>query len=301
MKNNKIRVLIWIVLLVITLGIGTTGLILSGDLKNIGFLKHFYKVENKINLNFVAQELNNYLDEYFINTDTVAAASALDNILSVTINNDENINFEFILNDDILSGEFGTEDSTIGTDLFNRITAIVQNKYFDVEIENTLTTLSSANSESFTIKNDGYEKREENNNVLCKLNVSKKITIINLSDSYIKTSDLVNETEFIKENDTYQKSLNNIIIEKTVLNNKIIISVYEKDNLTENTYKSLISFLTILFDENEATSFTNQYPVISTDTNFDKYTVEINPEPSEKESLITANGYQFIRVTINNE
>lgn len=300
MKNNKMRILIWIILLVLTLGFGTTGLLLSGDLRSINFFKNFYKIENKIDLNYIATKLNAYLNDYYTNTDIVASASVSENIITVSINDDIiETNYNYILNDDILSCEFSTEKSVIGIDLFNIIISFVEEKYFDVIQNDTINTLENDEAKTFTLETDNYELSESSNKIIGKLNVNKQITILDFNTDYIKISDLTEETTLIKENDTYQKSINNLVLQKIDNGNNIIISIFEKDLLTENTYKSLISFLTILYDEVEADSFKEQYPGITEDFTFDKYIIAVNPEPTESENTFMTDGYKLLRVTIS--
>lgn len=77
----------------------------------------------------------------------------------------------------------------------------------------------------------------------------------------------------------------------------------KKNNLTNNSYKSLLSIIQVMFDSSEAVDyFKKNYPELFLDKEFSGFKIELNPVKTNwEQKLIPDNsGYEFIRVTINN-
>ena len=81
--------------------------------------------------------------------------------------------------------------------------------------------------------------------------------------------------------------------------------VAEKYDLTDNTYKSILSIIEVMFDSNNASDyFKSNYSGISIgNKEFSGFKVEINPIKTESEEYLIPKDseYQFVRITIDKD
>lgn len=304
MKNkNKLRIIIWSILCFIVLSLGLTGLLMNSGL---GFLNNWFNhnneepVEKYIELDKITNELNLYLENYYLNTDTIVSVTQPDeNNISIVLKNGNEVKYLFTLEDKILSFNYEEANKNMGVIIFNQVVSFIQNEFFGISVEDSLATLTSVEFNSFSLETNGVESIKRNGKFYNKLDVSHQITIINTVSQAIEVSDLENIKDILINEGNYQTSKGNIILYKTNTDTEIKISIMEKNVLTDNSYKSLISTLMILLDSTKVEEFKNKYPGISINTTFDNYIIEINPELTELErSIITEDNYQLIRVTI---
>lgn len=165
-------------------------------------------------------------------------------------------------------------------------------------------TLNSEEAMNYTLDNDGLEiKQFDNKHVSIKVDITKKIPLADFSNTYIEVSDLKNLKEYISGDGSAEKSKGNIYFHKDGYDGEYSLIVAEKNALTENTYKSMLSILEVMFDSKEPVSyFQNNFPNLSTSNKeFQGIKVEINPEKNdwEKTLLDSDDTYEFIRLTID--
>lgn len=169
------------------------------------------------------------------------------------------------------------------------------------------STLNSEKSMQYTIDREGIEQRElDSGNILIKMDINKKIPLVDFSNDYFEVSDFEGELKkFIAGNGSAQKGKGNLIFWKGGYDNEMTVFIGEKKALTENTYKSILSMLQVMFDsENVVNYFKMNYPKISMENKeFTGFKVEINPEKTDMEKTVLGEGnkYSFIRLTIDKE
>ncbi|MGN1298607.1 MAG: hypothetical protein ACI4UE_01315 [Candidatus Scatovivens sp.] len=144
-------------------------------------------------------------------------------------------------------------------------------------------TLNSEETKNYTLENEGYEIKQKSDSMISiKFDFTKKIPLIDFSNVYFEVSDIEKDKDsIIDENCSINRTKGNIFFGK--VGNKIIIA--EKYKLTERSYKSAISILKVMFDNDEIIDyFKNEYNSISIgDKKFDGFDIRINNDLSEFE------------------
>lgn len=167
-----------------------------------------------------------------------------------------------------------------------------------------LTTLNSEEIMNYTIDNQGFEiKQLDDGKVSTKVDITKKIPLIDTSNVYIEVSDLQDLKNSISGDGSAEKSKGNIWFDKSGYDGENILLIAEKDNLTENTYKSILSIVEVMFDSSKASNYfkTNYSGMSVGNKEFTGFKIEINPTKTEwEEKLIPADsGCEFVRITID--
>lgn len=230
-------------------------------------------------------------------------ASNNDTTLTITmVMSNETTEVVYSLDGDILSTTL-TQDNIAGAMAsMYLIDSIGQlHGYEDGEL---LATLNSEETMNYTLDNDGYEiKQFDNKDVSIKVDITKKIPLVDFSNTYIEVSDLKNLKEYISGDGSAEKSKGNIYFHKDGYDGEYTLIVAEKNELTENTYKSILSILEVMFDSEEPVSyFQNNFPNLSTsDKELQGIKVEINPQKNDwEETLLDSDDtYKFVRLTID--
>ena len=212
---------------------------------------------------------------------------------------------EYTLDGSILSGQFPQDDVfSIGLASIILIDEIAQlHGYAEGEI---MDTLNSEEVLNYTVENEGLEmKQASDGTVDIKIDIDKKIPLITIENEYIEVSDLESIKEYISGDGSAQRTKGDIVFHKTGYDNEATVFVGEEGELTENTYKSILSILQVMFDSEEVVNyFEENYSSISVgNKEFSGFKIEINPEKSNMEEVVlgTDDTYQFIRITIDKE
>lgn len=312
-NNNKLRIIIWSVLAFISLGLGFTGLILSGDIKDINF-NWFNWFNNgnentvKVDFNKVVDDLNNYLDELYADTEGYSGVATYANDkISVHIQaSEQEYNIEFLISENIISNESSKDlDGLANALLFSEILYSVEKEY-GVSKEEVNLTLTSDEIENLTLEKDGIEVKEYDDKITYKLDYTRKMTVLNV-ENYITIENFNDDIDMVntmKNGGSYQKNHGDITLYSQTDDQKnIVVSLIEKDNTTNISYNTFISFITVLIDEDEANKFKSLYNSFPLENqNIENYNIEINPAFNDIEKYIVSNSdeYKLVRITINN-
>ena len=225
-------------------------------------------------------------------------------ITSVTTN-DKTIEWEYNLEGSILKAEFSGENAFSGLILCETLTDCIGqlNGYSEGEL---YSTLNSDKIQDYSVENEGFEiKKTSDGTFKVQIDISKKIPLIDVCDSYIEVSDLEGIKNFISGDGSAEKSKGKIWFNKSGYDGKNTILIAEEGELTENTYKSILSIIEVMFDSSKAADyFKENYPQILTgNKEFDGFKIEVNPTKTEfEEKLIPEDsGYRFIRITVDKE
>ncbi len=167
-----------------------------------------------------------------------------------------------------------------------------------------IENLNSVDITNYTIEKQGLEiKQFENGRGQIKINIAKKIPLADVSNTYITISDLEELKQYLVGDGMAQKSVGNIIFNKNGYGENVVVFVGEKNNLTQNTYRSILSILQVMFQTEKVVDyFERNYPNASfNNKQFGGFKIEVNPEKSSIEQNVLGNDntYQFIRLTID--
>lgn len=215
----------------------------------------------------------------------------------------KNYNLEYKLNGNILSTTIINDEAAMVKEAANGflIDCIGQlHGYSELQIA---STLNSHEVMGYTVENEGLEIKEKSDgSVQIKIDITKKFPLLDLSNIYIEVKDLEDLKNFISGSGTAQKNKGDITFYKD-LNNTIL--VIEDNGLTQNSYKSLLSILEVMFDSDKVVNyFKENYSDLSVgNKEFNGFKIEVNPSKSEWEEKLMPldNGYEFVRITVNKD
>lgn len=262
------------------------------------------KADKILNLNEIADAFNNnpgILEMNKVSDEYNVSSNVEGNILKVTSKTQEEYVFEYVLNDNILSIDYGeNEDKVFGAAIISMyvIDSVQHLQGYDYgEILPTITTLDP---KEYTLINEGIEATETG----VKLDIRKKIPLKDLKNIYFTIESLEDMKKYISGDGFVQNKLGNMFYHKSGYDGKNTLIVAEKDELTSNTYNSIISLITVMFEEEKVvTYFKNNYSSLNKDkVSFDGFVVEYEPVKTEDEEfMIGDSNYKFVRLTIDKE
>ena len=237
---------------------------------------------------------------------TIMKATSEENKLIISVEySGQTDTCEYTLDGSIVSGQFPQDDVfSIGLASIILIDEIAQlHGYAEGEI---MDTLNSEEVLNYTVDNEGLEmKQASDGTVDIKIDIDKKIPLITIENEYIEVSDLESLKEYISGDGSAQRTKGDIVFHKTGYDNEATVFVGEEGELTENTYKSILSILQVMFDSEEVVNyFKENYSSISVgNKEFSGFKIEVNPEKSNMEKVVlgTDDTYKFIRITIDKE
>ena len=217
---------------------------------------------------------------------------------------DEDKEFEYKLDGNVLSITLNKDDfigSMVTTHLVDSIGQL--HGYKDGKL---ILTLNSEEIMNYTIEKEGYEiKQLDDGMVSIKVDLSKKIPLIDISKIYIKVTDLQNSKKYISGDGCAEKAKGNIWFNKCGYNGENTLLVAEENNLTENTYKSILSIIEVMFDSSKASDYfmTNYSGISIGNKEFKGFKIEVNPIKTkwEEKLLPSDSGYKFVRISIDKD
>lgn len=268
---------------------------------------YFYTVisyAESITLSQIASEFNNCSTvKQYEAMGVEWKANASDNKLTITMPAaDGSLNFEYVLEENILSAEFSEANSLAGVLVTNVLVDSI-GKLHGYSDGDLLPTLSSDEIVKYTVKNEGFEiKKLSSGSSKVMIDINKKIPLMNFSNVYLEVSDLQDLKNYIAGDGVAEKSKGNVWFNKNGYNGKNTVLVAEKGKLTNNAYQSILSIVEVMFDSKKAVNyFEKNYASIAENKEFEGIKIEINPTKTEfEESVIPEeSGREFIRLTID--
>ena len=228
---------------------------------------------------------SNYVMESKVSGDKLIVNSKL---------NEESKTYEFTLKDSILS--IKTKDmsalfiATILTDCAGQLNGYKDGELFD--------TLNSDEIADYTLAKEGFEiKTVSEGEYEISIDIDKKLPLVDLSNVYIKPADLDILKNIVDSGEPGGTTGNKTKMSYNVsISDTVVIYIGERDEITESTYKSILSVIEVIFGENEKNSFASKYPAMKDEnTTFDKYTIEVDILDSE---VSLPEGSKITKVTI---
>lgn len=150
------------------------------------------------------------------------------------------------------------------------------------------TTLSLEEIQNYTLEKEGYQITKKSSKIIIETDITKKIPLYDMSDIYI-TVDYLKENEnlleFLTGNGSFQMSRADIMVTKHGYDNEAEVYVFEDDQFTERSYKSILSILEVMFDSSKAPKYfkENYSDLTQGDVEFGGMKVEINPTKDSME------------------
>ncbi len=286
---------------VIIIGIGIYGFV-------INYLKKDNKdlIETKITLEQITNQFNNSstVKEYSIQGSIWKATQNANKLnISLTVGT-ETSNIEYILNGDILSGNFTGNDAITGAIVSLVLTDCIGqlHGYSDGALFNTL---NSEQIKNYTLEKEGLKvEQPSDGNFQIKININKKIPLADFSNVYITVEDLEAMKDNISGDGSAEKNKGNIWFNKSGYNNEYTLLIGEKNTLTKNTYNSIISILTVMFNNDKIINYFNEnYSDISVgNKQFEGFNIMIDPTDLtdfEENLLEPSSGYKFMKIIID--
>ena len=229
-------------------------------------------------------------------------ASAKDNKLTITsIMGEEDSSVSYNLNDNILSNENLADEDLMSAIVL--IDSIGQMRgYKDGELAENMNAFADE-IKKYTLDKEGFELKtnEESNSI--KIDLSKKIPLIDLKDFYLKPDTFDMIKEFVEEKTTGNQSgkLAKLAYDVSLGVDESNIYIGEKDKLTDSSYKSILSALEVMYGTETVNKFKEAYPSFKDGkTTVEGFTIETNYEIEDQEESMFKD-MKVVLVTINNE
>ena len=261
-----------------------------------------------VTLDEVVTSFNNCktVKDYMIKGSLWEANSMGTSLIVTATSNGTTYNIEYTLENTVLSAMFSGEEEFVTTGaLASVILADSIGQLHGYEDGELFPTLNSDQITSYTLDNEGIEMRKlSETSYQVKMDMNKKVPLADFSNVYIEVSDLQDIKSYITGDGFAEKSKGYIWLGKSGENGENVVLIAEKNDLTENAYKSLLSVIQVMFESNNEvySYFQENYTSIADgDKEFKGFKIELNPtKTAEEEQLIpTSSGAKFARVTIS--
>ena len=228
-------------------------------------------------------------------------ATVKENELTVsTKNSEETTKVVYKLDGNILSNE-----KIKTTDLMSAIILIDSigkySGYEDGELAENLNAFPDEFS-NYTIEKEGFEMVDNDDTVSIKIDISKKIPLIDMSNFYLKSDTFEMIKQIVEEKSVGNETgrVAKLAYDIQVNDDYNYIYIGEKEELTESAYKSTLSALEVLYGKEESDKFELVYPSFKDkETTVDEFTIETNHKMDVEEDSIFKD-LKVVLVTIDN-
>lgn len=212
----------------------------------------------------------------------------------------ETITYE--LNGNVLSNTHLVE-SNLMTAYFLSDSIGQVNGYNDGKLLNNMNMFEDEFSK-YTLEKEGLEIKEASNGYYsAKMDITKKVPLIDESKFYLKPSDFDHAKDLIKnkENGNAQGKKAKLVYEISVDEDENYICIGEENKITQSTYNSILSALEVMYNKDVVEFFKAKYPKLDEGIyQLDGFDVEYDMPVDFEESPIYTNT-KVVKVTINNK
>lgn len=254
-------------------------------------------------LDEIVNKFNTQEDIVYINNNGGSAVAKTENnkIIVETKSSEGNYHIEFPLNGNILSSTVKQDDFNGALIIMYLINAIgLCHGYNDGDLQ---ATLNSEEILNYEVENEGVEMIiNPDGQVNFKTDISKKIPLVDVTNVYIGVEDLDDLKEFISGNGSAEMSKGNVWFNKSGYYGENTLLVAEKNELTKNTYNSILSIIEVMFESQDVVDyFKNNYKSIGNNKEFTGVKIEVNPVKDDWENGLIPDdsGYKFVRISID--
>lgn len=247
---------------------------------------------------------NSSIVKQYADSGSVCTASSSGNNLTIAVATPTvTTDIVYTLNGSILSATLSGETMFTGLFISSYLADAVGQLHGHPEGA-VASALNLDQAQNYTLENEGFQaKMIDGTTYEVAMDINKKFPLEDVTNVYLEVADLENMSTFISGDGSAQKSKGNVILHKSGYGNEAIVFIGEKNGLTENTYKSILSVLHVMFGSDQAPSYfqTNYSSLSEGNKDFNGFKVEVNPTKSDMENAVLGsdNTYQFVRLTID--
>ena len=231
----------------------------------------------------------------------IKASTTKDTLIITSKMDDKNSKVEFKLNGNILSNENLSTDDLMTTLLV--INGIGQTYgYKDGELSQNINTFSDE-YKNYTLDNEGLELVMNDDNVSLKIDLSKKVPLIDMNKFYLKTDDLDMISELVKDKETGNQNgkTGNIAYDIFIGDEKSTIQIGQYEKLSDSAYKSILTALELMYGKDTAKHFQELYPnFVDGKKTAQAFTIEKDYKPEDQDNSVFKDT-EVVLVTINNK
>ena len=204
-------------------------------------------------------------------TYTASISEEDSNILVITTSKDgEDSTVSYVLDGSILScDQIAESDAATVPFLADSVGQV--NGYADGELLNNFNLFGDRLSE-YSVENEGFELKEEGDHYSVKMDIDKKVPLFDESEFYLTPSDFDKIAEFVAEGAEGNQSgkKGRFAYDLSVNNEKNEIFIGEDGEITDGTYKSILSAIEVMYGPDVVEWFKYIYP------SFEKGTVVLD-------------------------
>ena len=219
------------------------------------------------------------------------------NILHIDIKNGKSLTgISYELNGNILSYEHLVDEHLLPTLILADSIGQV-NGYKEGELYDTLSSKEAAN---YTVEKEGFELKENGSYYSVKMDITKKVPLLDLSDFYLEPEEFDVVKKIIDDEEVGNQTGKNLKMSYDIIIGDKENSIYigEKPETTESTYKSVLSAIEVIYGKKVVEHFESIYPDFTMgNATLDGFTVEIDVD---KEGEMFADS-KVVLVTIDDE
>ena len=208
---------------------------------------------------------------------------------------------EFELKENILSSEkLSTNDLILALLVINGVGQTYG--YKDGELSQNINTFSSE-FKKYTLDKEGLEFITNDNEVSLKIDILKKIPLIDMNKFYLKDTDLDMIKELVEKKETGNQNgkIGNIAYDIFIGEEESTIEIGQDEKLSVSAYKSIVTALEVIYGEDIANHFQQLYPeFVDGKKTLEAFTIETNYKIENQDESIFKDT-KVVLVTINNK
>ena len=228
------------------------------------------------------------------------ASSTKDTITISSIMGETKSKIEFKLEGDILSNENISNDDLFMTLML--IDSIGQTYgYKEGQLSQNMNAFPDE-IQRYTLDKEGIEFVLGAEGSTLKIDLSKKIPLIDMDKFYLTTDYLDFVSEIIADNETGNQSgkAGNIAYDVFIGDEESTIKIGQDEKLSDSAYKSILSALEVMYGEDVAKHFQEIYPkFVNKKTTVEAFTIETNYTFEDQNESVFKDT-KVVLVTINN-
>ena len=229
-------------------------------------------------------------------------ASSKKDTLTITSKIDEKKSkVEFDLKENILSNEnISTNDLMAALLVINGVGQTY--RYKDGELSQNINTFSSE-YQKYTLDKEGLELIINDDEVSLKIDISKKVPLIDMNKFYLQDTDLDMIKGLVENKETGNQNgkIGNIAYDIFVGEEESTIQIGQDEKLSDSAYKSIITVLEVMYGKDIANHFQELYPeFVDGKKTVEAFTIKKNYKVEDQEESVFKDT-EVVLVTVNNK